>query len=302
MKRKKVEQIIQECYSTWGKSYYKDYYGKNAPYPPVHRDLIISEIRKARPKSLLDAGCGPASFLRDIQSLKIKKYGFDLTKEMVDEARHVLTRLGQDPRSVWRGSILQKKSFFPPHESTRKHFDCIVCSGVLPHIREQDDKKVFRNIYDVLSKNGRAIIEARNELFSLFTMNRFTYEFVTEKLIDTENWKKKRPALRKNISSAERALARQFRMDLPPIRKGQGGKPGYDEVLSRTHNPLLVREQLFELGFRKVDILYYHFHCTPPFVSAHLQKHYRPECVLRESPKDWRGLFMASAFLAVAHK
>jgi hypothetical protein len=58
------EAQVKACYSTWAGTYHQDYFGPHAPYPPVHRDIIIRLIEGFRPKSLLDAGCGPATFLR----------------------------------------------------------------------------------------------------------------------------------------------------------------------------------------------------------------------------------------------
>src|SRR6185437_13352991 len=63
---KAIEDRVAHCYSTWGESYYNDYYGPNAPYPPVHRDLLVSLVEAHGAKRVIDAGCGPASILRHI--------------------------------------------------------------------------------------------------------------------------------------------------------------------------------------------------------------------------------------------
>ncbi len=94
-----------------------------------------------------------------------------------------------------------------------------------------------------------------------------------------------------------------FRIDLPPVRKGKIDEPGYDEVLSRSHNPLLLQQQFLDAGFRDARIYYYHFHALPPMVSAHAPKLFRAASLAMESnPLDWRGLFMASAFFIVAQR
>ena len=43
-----IEISVARCYSTWGETYYRDYYGVDAPYPPVHRDLIVSLVELPR--------------------------------------------------------------------------------------------------------------------------------------------------------------------------------------------------------------------------------------------------------------
>ncbi|MGD0626837.1 MAG: class I SAM-dependent methyltransferase [Thermodesulfobacteriota bacterium] len=85
-----IETKIKACYTTWGENYYDKYYGPNAAYPPVHRDLLRTLLLEARAKRVLDAGCGPASFLRELANLDMEVFGFDLTSEMVQEARKVL--------------------------------------------------------------------------------------------------------------------------------------------------------------------------------------------------------------------
>ena len=87
-----VEDSIKQCYSTWGTSYYDEYYGADAPYPPVHLDLVRRLVDERKVTRLLDAGCGPASMLRHMQAPGRELYGFDLTPEMVLEARRLQMR------------------------------------------------------------------------------------------------------------------------------------------------------------------------------------------------------------------
>lgn len=94
-----------------------------------------------------------------------------------------------------------------------------------------------------------------------------------------------------------RELDDRFRLDLPPLRRGTQQKPGYDEILSRTHNPFVLREQMAAAGFRDVKVLFYHFHALPPMLERLLPETFRAQSMAMENPHDWRGYFMASAFL-----
>ena len=78
-----IEASVKQCYSTWSESYYDDYYASETAYPPVHRDLLKRLLREANVRNVLDAGCGPVSFLRDMTDTDIELFGFDLTSEMV---------------------------------------------------------------------------------------------------------------------------------------------------------------------------------------------------------------------------
>jgi 2-polyprenyl-3-methyl-5-hydroxy-6-metoxy-1,4-benzoquinol methylase len=299
-----IESSIKKCYSTWGTTYYEEYYGPNAPYPPVHRDLLKRLIQEWAPRNLLDAGCGPASFLREIFSQKIDLYGFDLTPEMVQEGKRIFAANDRDPAKLWQGSVLDKSHFRNPEGNSPANYDATVCMGVLPHIPAETDSLVLTNLNAALNPGGYAIVEARNQLFSLFTMNRYSYEFFVDQLVKPEEMKAKlAPDQASELTESLEEMKRQFRMDLPPVRKGKKDEPGYDEVLSRTHNPFELRSQFSKAGFKNIRTLFYHFHALPPMFGQKTKSFFLKESLAMENdPEDWRGHFMASAFLLVGEK
>lgn len=304
MEKSKIEESIKKCYSTWGKTYYDEYYGPNAPYPPVHRDHLKSLIRTYSPKTLLDAGCGPASFLRDVFDQPCDFYGFDLTPEMVQEGKRVFSESGRNPAHLWQGSVLDKADFRNPEGTSPTTYDGAICIGVFPHISESADIAAMHNLRDCLKPGGFAVIEARNQLFSLFTMNRYSYEFIRDELIRPNQLGGRLTAEQaQEMASCVEEMKSQFRMDLPPIRAGKAGEPGYDQVLSRTHNPMLLRQQFSEVGFRNVRTLFHHFHALPPMFSRKTSSFFLRESIaMEDAPEDWRGNFMASAFLLVGER
>lgn len=299
--RKRVETAVQSCYSTWGETYYDEYYGKAAPYPPVHADLIRGLVIEAGAKTVLDAGCGPVSFLRHLTEDGLDLYGFDLTVEMVEEGKRVFEQRGLDGRRIWQGSVLDPQAY-RGSEDFPNRYDAAVCVGVLPHVAEEYDEVVFRNLFDALDAGGTAIVEARNQLFGLFTFNRPSYDFVRNELIRADELLARAGEKRSGVEAALEKLKAQFRMDLPPVRRGKAGEPGYDEVLSRTHNPLTAREQFMAAGFRDVRALFYHYHAVPPMVAGEFQELFMEESMAMEDPSDWRGYFMASAFVLAGRK
>ena len=301
--RKRIETSVRSCYSTWGTSYYKDYYGSGAPYPPVHVELLRSLILGSGAKSVLDAGCGPASFLRHLVNDGLELFGFDLTPEMVEEGQRVFVEIGMEAQRVWQGSVLDAHAYrrqgvsgFP------RCYDAAVCVGVLPHIAPEHDATVFRNLADALSPGGIAVVEARNQLFSLFTLNRPSFEFMRDVLMRADELLSRAGESRAQVESALEQMKAQFRMDLPPLRRGKSGEPGYDEVVSRTHNPLMARGLFEAAGFSQVRVLFYHFHVAPPLLASIFPEFFLRQSVLMEDPEDWRGHFMASAFLLVGRK
>lgn len=296
-----IEASVRHCYSTWGENYYRDYYESATAYPPVHTAIVRKRLADEKVRKLLDAGCGPASMLRDLDGLGIDRYGFDLTPEMVAEAKRVMESQGVKGDHVWQGSVLEPASFSQPSGETA--FDAAICFGVLPHIPVVADELVLANLASSVREGGLVMVEARNQLFALFTLNRYSHEFFLETLIDMPALKKKAsPEEAARLGEAASLIGRQFRMDLPPTRKGKRDEPGYDEVLSRTHNPFELRLAAERAGLRDVAVLFYHYHCMPPMVESMLPEFFRRSSLAMEDPTDWRGHFMASAFILTGYR
>ena len=294
----KLETSVRSCYSTWGPRYYEDYYRSSDAYPPVHTEIVRDLLQTSGVSNVIDAGCGPASMLRDLIDLNLDLYGFDLTPEMVVEAKRVLSMRGQSSENIWLGSVLDEAAFSGGPKSGEK-YDAGICFGVLPHVPKSADRTVLENFANVVRPGGLVAIEARNELFSLFTLNRYSQDFFQERLIRSEYFKDCSDQEKSVLKQVSSDLSGHFRMDLPPLRKGYEDEPGYDEVLSRTHNPFELKSLAEEVGLVDVDVLFYHYHALPPMMEQMVPDLFRRESLAMENPKDWRGYFMASAFILV---
>lgn len=298
--RKKIEHAVKACYSTWSENYYDDYCTEASAYPPVHYTILRRVLTEAGVSTLLDAGCGPASFLRELAGSGMDLYGFDLTPEMIAEGRRVFASLELAPDHLWEGNVLDTTAFTPtarrgPVAGT---YDAVVCSGVLPHIAPETDATVVNNLRDAVRPGGLVAVEARNSLFALFTLNRYSMDFFRSDLIRADALEQKLPpSQRPHLRDALHHLENRFRMDLPPVRTGSNASPGYDEVLSRTHNPFELSALFRRSGFCNVRVLFYHYHCLPPMLGQVMGEHFRNESIAMEDPEDWRGHFMASAFI-----
>lgn len=285
-----AEAAVKACYSTWGETYFDEFYGDAAPYPPVHVELVKGLLADSGAERVLDAGCGPASMLRVLPP-ELERHGFDVTPEMVQVARRVLGEQGVEEDHVWEGSVLDPAAF--------RHgpFDAAICIGVLPHVPESADDVVIENLRDAVRPGGLVVLEARNELFSLFTLNRYTHDLFLRDLMPVDRLRAMAGAEAHALEEGLAELEGMFRTDLPPVRKGKKDEPGYDEVLSRTHNPLVLRDACLAGGLDDVRILFYHWHALPPLVGSRVPELQRSMSLEIERADDWRGLVMASAFL-----
>lgn len=289
-----VEAAVKNCYSTWADNYHRDYYTDKAAYPPVHEALVRKLLMDAGVRNILDAGCGPASMLRGLAGIGIELFGFDLTPEMVQEARRVMAPLGVPENHIWAGSVANPAAFRAPGAELAK-FDAAICVGVFPHVPVELENAALANLHAAVRPGGLVAVEARNQLFALFTLNRYSHQFFLNDLVrEEELFRGEQESVRRQVLDE---LGQRFRLDLPPVRGGKAGEPGYDEVLSRTHNPLVFREKFAAVGFRDVRVLFYHYHCLPPLCERSAPELFRRRSLAMEDPQDWRGYFMASAFV-----
>jgi|GEM_PF-117811 len=295
------EDRVKQCYATWSTDYYKDYYAAPQAYPPVHTDIVKNHLDRPDINHILDAGCGPASMLRDLADLDANLYGFDLTPAMVSEARRIMQAQGCPPEHIWSGSVLERKAFQPP-SGDKVPFDAAICVGVLPHIPPDMEMTVFTNLRNAVRKDGLVMLEARNQLFALFTLNRYSYEFMTDELIHLNMLTDAADVDGTLPEKLADRLQQYFQMDMPPVRKGKSGEPGYDEIISRTHNPIVMRQQFADCGFKDVQLLFYHYHCMPPIFEKTDPQMFRKLSVAMEDPHDWRGHFMASVFILAGRR
>jgi hypothetical protein len=167
--------------------------------------------------------------------------------------------------------------------------------GVMPHV--EDDDAVLQNIAALVRPGGTVFVEFRNKLFSLFTFNRYTLEFIVDELLAGVA-----DELREQVASE---LEGRLRTDLPPTRAttASGDAPGYDAILSRFHNPFEADELFTRNGFEQTRLLWYHYHPAMPLLEERDPALFRREAIaLEHEPSGWRGYFLCSAYVVEAVK
>ena len=253
--------------------------------------LIIKRIKKLKiTGKILDVGCGEGTpLIRICKSTKLDPLAIDITESMVEKTKENFIKNKFNPRNVLLGDVSKKNSFDKIFKS--KKFDVAICLGVMPHV--QDVTLTLKNIRQKLKKNGKLFVSFRNELFSLFTLNRPTKEFFLSNFFTN--------IPKKNRILIEQDLNKRFEIELPPLRiRNKKGGPGYDTTPSGFHNPLTIEKATKNAGFKQQIVHFYHYHPLPPMyentnVSKKLFRKLSIE--LEKNPNDWRGYFMCSAFL-----
>lgn len=242
-----------------------DLFDLSQPYPANYFRLQLLLKSFADRKKVLDIGCGDGIPLSELPAPI--KVGFDISPRMVEEARKRV--------DAFQADIMQPDSY-----GMFGDFDGIVCAGVMPHI--ENTKQALLNIKDLLAPGGKVFIEFRNELFNLFALNRLTVEFVRDNLIEPEY-----------KLGFDLDLSKRLRMDVPPERP-------YDAMLARYHNPFETMELFESLGFKGVNVLWYHYHPTIPYLDDGLD--FRKAAMAMEGKPSWKSMFICSAFVIEAYR
>lgn len=266
--------FFEENMHLWNK-----YYDENEGNPYKHNLHVLKLILKnyRNKKTLLDVGCGTGIPLIEFLKIGFSAKGFDFTNSSIEFTRSNLEKHGYDTNLVFKADI-EDSSTLPSEK-----FDIITSIGVFPHLI--DDVQALQNMKKLLGKNGLVLIQFRNDLFNLFTLNTYSEGFF-KRLINYETLPH---SLKKDVDEFYKK-----RLTIDSINS-------QFHILSKFHNPLTIKDQLFgPAGFDIKNIHFFHYHRLPPIFQLNNNALFRKLGDDLENPNDWRGYFMASSFIVEA--
>ena len=266
----------------------------NAEYPANHFRLqkVMRILRRVGATSVYDLGAGEASpMVRIHQELGIRVTGSDLSPEMVRLGRENLQRHGIDPEALSLVDV-QDRAAVLAEQTARGESDAVIALGVIPHV--QDDAWFVEAMSGFVRPGGTLLLQFRNSMFSMFTFNRLTKEFVLDELL-VDVPRDMRDAVAADLDS-------RLAVDKPPIRRREDGH-GYDEILARFHNPFALAEVVRQQGYEDINFHWYNFHPTYPMLVGQFDpEEYRRAQIALEDDETWRGMFLCSAGFIEARK
>ena len=296
-------KAVADHYDNSAETYHLQYEGASLsdiskPYPSNYfrMHLLINSFIKYELKKVIEVGVGEGTPLVKLAKAGMDVSGFDVSKKMVKVAKSNFKKNSLQPSKISWGDI-QDPMTYPNHLSEGK-FDGLLAMGVMPHVR--NDEFVLKNMRNMVREGGRVFIEFRNKLFSLFTFNRYTREFIVEDLLSGVS-----EELKETVSND---LEKRLEMDEPTPRlkvKSQNHNEkdviGYDAMLSKFHNPFEVEALFKKIGFSEINFLWYHYHPAMPFLNSKKTSLFRNEALkLEHETSGWKGLFLCSAFVVEA--
>ena len=279
--------------STYADQYDEKKIWTNEEYPAnfFRLKLVRKLLTDAGVKSLYEHGVGDATPLVTIAGDGIRVAGNDVSPEMVKFARTNLINHGLDPGVVNLLDVQSQDAINAERERAGE-FEAVMALGVIPHV--EDDGWFVASMDKFMAPGGRMLLQFRNSMFSMFTFNRLTKEFVMDELL---------PDVPDSVRLVvETDLDRRLAVDKPPKRTRPTGD-GYDEILSRFHNPFELSEIVKSFGYKEIQFHWYNYHPAYPMLSGEIDpKVYRQAQIDLEGDRSWRGMFLCSAGLIEAVK
>jgi len=294
------KEPVSNYYEAVANDYHKQYdsarlYDISTAYPANYfrLKLLLKSFAGKGIKRAIEIGVGEGTPLVTLGKSGVDVWGLDITPEMVKKSKENMQKHGMNPDQILLGDIQDSVTY--AHSIKEGQFDGLVAMGVMPHV--ENDEKVLENMASLVRPGGSVFVEFRNKLFSMFTFNRYTVDFIINDLLKDVN---------KGVKDeVARDLESRLRMDMPPVRNNveDTDAPGYDAILSKFHNPFEVIELFERHKFKNTKLLWYHFHPGMPYLTERNSKLFREEAILLENePSNWRGFFLCSAFVVEAVK
>jgi 2-polyprenyl-3-methyl-5-hydroxy-6-metoxy-1,4-benzoquinol methylase len=303
------KDLVQQHYDASAENYHLQYerslisdISRDYPANYFRLQLLLNSFLRNNVKRVIEVGVGEGTPLIALAKAGMDVSGFDISEKMVSKSKENFKKNNLDDNKILWGDIQDPITYSPLLREGQ--FDALLAMGVTPHVRNDDF--VIQNMRDMVKPGGRVFIEFRNKLFSFFTFNRYTYEFIMDDLLRGVS-----PKLKKII---EVDLKKRLEMDKPTARlKSESGHvtddienetaPGYDAILSKFHNPFEVLDLFKACGFEESKLLWYHYHPAMPFLNEIDKELFRDEALkLEHDTSGWRGLFLCSAFVVEAIK
>jgi len=297
-----AENLESVCrhYDTVAERYHAQYdrerlYDTSAEYPANYfrLQLLLNSFIARGVKRVIEVGVGEGTPLATLGKAGVDVWGFDISREMVKKSKETMQNSGMNPDHIFWGDIQDPMTYV--HALREGQFDGLVAMGVMPHV--ENDDMVMKNLATLVRVGGAVFIEFRNKLFSLFTFNRYTFDFILDDLLANVA-KEVKDEIAKDLKT-------RLRLDMPAVRErvDDSQAPGYDAILSRFHNPFEVIELFRRHDFKDIELHWYHYHPAMPYLSETMPELFRREAIrLEHEESNWRGLFLCSAFAVEATK
>ncbi|MEO7547350.1 MAG: class I SAM-dependent methyltransferase [Ramlibacter sp.] len=170
--REAYKKQLKDYYDRQAAVYHTAYTGEQGRYPTARHRMeicltLVDQI-EPRPQTILDAGCGDARMVVELNKRGYQCTGFDVSDGLLDLGRKHLKDAGLPETLISTGDIYK----IPAAD---KSVDVVMSLGVMENL--DDHEAIFKEFHRILRPGGRILVSLDNHLFSLMTFNQHTVGF-----------------------------------------------------------------------------------------------------------------------------
>jgi len=265
-------------------------------YSPLYYRLeIIKQLLPNLPKGkAFDAGCGGGVLLEYLLKNGYNCAGCDLSSKMVQNTKDKIKKVTDEEVMILNTSLDKL------HDIKNSQFDIVFSLGVFTYISDELEEKSYLEIKRILKPNGIFISGHQNELFNLYSMNKYTINFY-DNFFELFKDKVDRNELSMLKKDFEKLLRDHNKPNVNTPSNKNENKSTRDYIFRREENPLTYNKKLTKYGFESMDNYYYNFHAMPPSIrnTNKLVADISKSMEVIHS-KSWQAMFMCSAFINIS--
>ena len=253
-------------------------------------NLILEECG---PNTVLDIGCGGGQTILDALERDIDVIGVEPIEKLADFGRNKLISEGYSGSKILLGDASAISKF------DEESFDAVAMLSVIPHVPKKDWESLHKEIFRVLKPGGIAIIAYRNELFDLFTANRFTHLFMMNNFFSHGSYTE----LERSAIATELNSFIPF-YETPSLNHTESNDKSFGDLDRPKSNPLNQSSYLANFCLNLSSMYYCNFHPILPNMKHRDSKSLRKIKYDMELDwfNEWQGMFMSSMFVTVSRK
>ncbi|MBN1688180.1 MAG: methyltransferase domain-containing protein [Candidatus Omnitrophica bacterium] len=294
--RKKVKSVCQakkrqkiKMFDNWAKWYADFYKGeqlediqRKEDRQSMHRfRMFLEAISNHRKYRIVDVGCGTGYLLVRLLQLGHDAYGFDYSDNMIRQAKDFLKKSDLNAERA----VCADLSFLDRFRSNS--LDFVTAAGLVRYLNREEERKFYRKVRRVLKPSGRFVVTFTNELFDVWSFNRYTVDFFKRNVLTFKPIEQ--------YVDPEKAVSRFRQLITHPEEPVVRAHSLRDKNLVILHNPLTIEKHLLSYGFEVKDKRFSLWEPMPPLLKDGDEKSYDLAHAALEmyDDHDWRGNFMA---------